>query len=95
MATSLIAQLTLIAVAAVLAPILAELSGRLAISGAVIEILLGILIGPQLLNWISPTGLVVDFSNFGPALLMFLAGAELDLPFLRGPGADLLHRQRQ
>lgn len=84
MATSLIAQLTLIAVAAVVAPVLAELSGPLAIPGSVIEIVLGIFIGPQVLNWVTPTGLVLDFSNFGLALLMFLAGAELDLPFLRG-----------
>ena len=77
-ATSLIAQLTLIAVAAVVAPILAELTGRLAIPGTVMEIGLGILIGPQVLNWVPPTGLVLDFSNFGLALLMFLAGAELD-----------------
>lgn len=82
--TSLISQLTLIALAAVVAPVLAELSGPLAIPGVVIEIVLGILIGPKVLGWTSPTGLVLDFSNFGLALLMFLAGAELDLPLLRG-----------
>jgi Kef-type K+ transport system membrane component KefB len=82
--TSLIAQLTIIAVAAVLAPILSELSGRLAVPGVVIEIVLGVLIGPQVLGWTSPTGFVLDFSNMGLALLMFLAGAELDLALLRG-----------
>ena len=82
--TSLISELTVIGAAAVAAPILAELSGRLAVPGVVMEILLGIVIGPQVLGWVLPTGLVLDFSNFGLALLMFLAGAELDLPLLRG-----------
>lgn len=84
MTTTLFSQLTVIAAAGVAAPILAELSGRLAVPGVVLELLLGIVVGPQVLNWVSPTGLVLDFSNFGLALLMFLAGAELDLPLLRG-----------
>jgi Kef-type K+ transport system membrane component KefB len=82
--TSLIADLAVIAVAAVLAPILADLSGRLAIPGVVLEIVLGILIGPEVLGWAHATGIVSTFSNFGLTLLMFLAGYELDLPLLRG-----------
>jgi Kef-type K+ transport system membrane component KefB len=82
--TSLISQLTVIAVAAVAAPLLAELSGKVEIPGVVLEIVLGVLIGPEVLNWTQPTGIILDFSNFGLALLMFLAGAELDLPRLRG-----------
>jgi Kef-type K+ transport system membrane component KefB len=82
--TSLISQLTVIAVAAVLAPVLSQLSGKLAIPGVVFEIVLGVLIGPQLLGWTEPTGIILVFANFGLAMLMFLAGAELDLPQLRG-----------
>jgi Kef-type K+ transport system membrane component KefB len=81
---SLVADLAVIAAAGVLAPILAELSGRLAIPGVVIEIALGVLIGPEVLSWAQATGMVSTFSDFGLALLMFLAGYELDLPLLRG-----------
>jgi Kef-type K+ transport system membrane component KefB len=83
-AASLIADLTLIGGASVAAPVLAELSGRLAIPGVVIEIVLGILIGPEVLGWAGVDGLVDTFSQFGLALLMFLAGYELDVPLLRG-----------
>ena len=84
MATSLTAQLALIALIAVAAPVLAELSGALAVPGVVIEIVLGLLIGPHVLDWVNPSGVVADFSTMGLAMLMFLAGAELELPLLRG-----------
>ncbi len=84
MATSLTAQLALIALIAVAAPVLAELSGSLAVPGVVIEIVLGLLIGPHVLDWVNPSGVVLDFSTMGLAMLMFLAGAELELPLLRG-----------
>ncbi|MCW2549085.1 MAG: cation:proton antiporter [Mycobacterium sp.] len=80
----MIADLTVIGVAAVVAPVLAEVSGRLAIPGVVIEIVLGILIGPEVLGWASTSDIVDTFSNFGLSLLMFLAGYELDLALLRG-----------
>jgi hypothetical protein len=72
-----ITQLTWIAVAGVVAPVVALRSRRPAVPGVVIELVLGVLLGPSVLGWISPTGLVLDFSNFGLALLMFLAGLEL------------------
>ena len=78
------AQLTLIAVAAVLGPILAELSGRLAVPSVVIELVFGILLGPTVFGWVSSTGIVDELANFGLAYLMFLAGFELDLPRFRG-----------
>lgn len=78
------AQLVLIALAAVLAPILAELSGRLAIPSVVIELVFGILLGPTVFGWVSSTGIVDALANFGLAYLMFLAGFELDLPRFRG-----------
>jgi Kef-type K+ transport system membrane component KefB len=81
---SLVADVSVIAVAAVLAPVLAEASGRLAIPGVVLEIVLGILIGPEVLGWAQVSSIVGTFSDFGLTLLMFLAGYELDLPLLRG-----------
>ncbi len=77
-------QLTLIAVAAVLAPMLSLLSGRLAVPGVVFELLLGMLIGPYVLGWVHPDDIVMAFSEFGLAMLMFLAGYELDLGLIKG-----------
>jgi Kef-type K+ transport system membrane component KefB len=79
-----ITQLTLIAVAAVLAPMLSLLLGRLAVPGVVLEILLGALIGPSVLGWVHPDDIVMAFSQFGLAMLMFLAGYELDLAAVKG-----------
>ncbi len=77
-------QLSLIAFAAVLAPILSLLSGRLAVPGVVMEILLGILLGPSVLGWAHVDDIVSAFSAFGLAMLMFLAGYELDIAAVRG-----------
>lgn len=50
----------------------------------VLEIGLGILVGPQVLGWAS-TGSTIDvLSNFGLAALFFLAGFEIDFPSIRG-----------
>ncbi len=79
-----VGELAWIAGAAVVAPVVATLLARFAIPGVVIEILLGVLLGPVALDRIAPTGIVADFANLGLALLMFLAGYELDLRVVRG-----------
>jgi Kef-type K+ transport system membrane component KefB len=79
-----ITQLTWLALAAVLAPVITSMLRRFSIPGVVLELLLGIVLGPVVLGWISPTGVVLDISNFGLALLMFLAGFEIDLRVIRG-----------
>jgi len=68
----------------VLAPVLSELSGKLAIPGVVFEIVLGVLLGPSVLGWAHADDIVTAFSDFGLALLMFLAGYELDLAAVKG-----------
>ncbi len=73
-----IAQLTWIALAAVAAPVLASILGRFAVPGVVLELILGILLGPVAAHRIAATGIVLDFANLGLALLMLLAGYELD-----------------
>jgi Kef-type K+ transport system membrane component KefB len=79
-----IPTLVLIAGIAVLAPILAEFSGKLGIPSMVIEIVLGIVVGSHVLN-LAHTGTVVNaFSEMGLAFMMFLAGFELDLLRIRG-----------
>ena len=79
-----IAQLAWIALAAVIAPIASSASGRIAIPGVVVELLLGVVLGPVVTYRIAATGVVLDFANLGLALLMFLAGYELDLRVVRG-----------
>jgi Kef-type K+ transport system membrane component KefB len=79
-----IMQLAWVAVAAVVAPLVALRLRRLAIPGVVLELVFGMLLGPSVLDWVDPIGLIADFSNFGLALLMFLAGFEIDLQRMRG-----------
>jgi Kef-type K+ transport system membrane component KefB len=79
-----VGTLVLIAMAAVLAPILSELTGRLAVPEIVIEIGLGIIIGPYVLNLAHLTNVVTGLSDLGLTFLIFLAGFELDLATIRG-----------
>jgi len=79
-----IPTLVLIGVAAVLAPIIAEGTRRfLPVPEVVIQILLGILIGPYVLALAHPDTIVTALSDFGLTYLMFLAGTELDLTIMR------------
>jgi len=79
-----IQSLALIAVAAVMAPLLAELLRKLRIPSVVIEIALGIIIGQQVLGWAQVSDLVEGLSELGLAFLMFLAGFEIDLQRIKG-----------
>jgi Kef-type K+ transport system membrane component KefB len=84
--SSSVGTLVLIAMAAVLAPILSELTGRLAIPEIVIQIGLGILIGPYALDLahLDPNGMVIGLSDLGLTFLIFLAGYELAAQQIRG-----------
>ncbi|UJP10212.1 cation:proton antiporter [Microbacterium sp. KUDC0406] len=71
--------LVLIPLLAVVAPILARLIGPvLRIPVVVFELVLGILVGPALLGWVQPTEILHGLSEFGLAMLFFLAGTEID-----------------
>ncbi|MFB7123697.1 cation:proton antiporter [Kitasatospora xanthocidica] len=77
--------LILIPAAAVAAPLLADRLLRwIAVPTVVFEIVLGVLIGPDVLGWAHVDGLVDALSQFGLAMLMFLAGYEIDFAKLRG-----------
>ena len=78
------ATLLMIAVVAVLAPIIAKCTGRLAIPGVVVEIILGIVIGPSVLGLAHPASVITALASMGLSFLMFLAGLELDLSLVRG-----------
>jgi Kef-type K+ transport system membrane component KefB len=84
MTSSSVATLVLIALAAVLAPILSELTGPLAIPEIVIQIGLGIILGPYVLGIAHISSVVTGLSDLGLTFLIFLAGYELDLQKIRG-----------
>ncbi|MFB7997402.1 cation:proton antiporter [Streptomyces sp. NPDC056002] len=82
--------LILIMTAAVLAPLLAHGVGRwVRIPVVIFEIVLGILIGPDVLDW-AHGGEVIDvLSDLGLSMLIFLAGYEIQFAAIRG---DTLRR---
>ncbi len=59
------------------AKLLAELFERLGQPGIVGEILAGVLIGPGVLNWIAPTGLLNALADLGAMFLLFRVGLEV------------------
>jgi Kef-type K+ transport system membrane component KefB len=89
MTLSTTGTLVLIAIVAVISPILAELTGRLAIPGVVFEIALGIVIGPAVLGIAHPGSIIDALEDMGLSYLMFLAGLELDLARIRGRSLKL------
>ena len=84
MTLTTVSTLLFIALAAVISPVLSELSGRFAIPDVVFEIGLGIVIGPELLNIAHVDSVITALSQMGLSFLMFLAGFELDLARVRG-----------
>src|SRR5881392_3556072 len=65
-------------------PLALGLVPRLQVPAVVVEIVLGILIGPDVLGWASADEPVRILSIIGLAFLLFLAGLEIDLDQLRG-----------
>ena len=57
---------------------------RLRVPAIVLEIVAGILVGPQVLAWLHVDDVVRFLALLGVAFLLFLAGSELDLGALRG-----------
>lgn len=84
MTEAAIPSLVLIAAAAVLAPILAEQSRGLRIPSVVLEIVLGIILGPDVLGLVHPNALISGLSDMGLTFLMFLAGLEVDPNRIKG-----------
>jgi Kef-type K+ transport system membrane component KefB len=84
--------LTAISIVAVSSPLIADALRRFRVAGVVIEILAGILIGPQLLGLAELTPTVESFSSLGLAFLMFLAGYEIDFARIRGKPLQLAIR---
>ncbi len=76
-------SVAVVAAVALVAPLLIGLTGA-RLPAIVVEILLGIAVGPQVLGWASFDEPVEVMSTFGLAFLLLLAGLEIDFARLRG-----------
>lgn len=72
-----------VALVALVAPLLVRLTG-LRVPDIVVQILLGIAVGPQVLGWARPDPPVAVLALIGLAFLLLLAGLEIDFDRLRG-----------
>src|SRR5262245_28352396 len=76
--------LAIVAAAALVAPLALGLFPRIPLPAIVLEIVLGIVIGPQVLGWVSVDTPIRVLSLLGLAFLLLLAGLEVDYERLRG-----------
>src|SRR5437764_8990711 len=76
--------LAIVAAAALVAPLALGLFPRIRLSGIVLEIVLGIVIGPQVLSWVSVDTPIQVMSLLGLAFLLLLAGLEVEYERFRG-----------
>ncbi|MCH5463041.1 cation:proton antiporter [Lactobacillus sp. LC28-10] len=58
-------------------------SNRMGIPSVIGQILVGIVVGPAMFNWVQPNQLLNVFSDIGVILLMFIGGLESNLALLR------------
>ncbi len=70
--------------ASVLAPLLAEIPVGFRVPVVVLEILLGILLGPYILNMVAFDGFVATMFTFGMAMTLFMGGMDLDFADIKG-----------
>lgn len=77
-------NLLIVVAAGFTAPFLLGLAPKLRLPAVVLEIVLGIVLGPAVLGWVEIDEPVEVLSVVGLAFLLFLAGLEIDLHALRG-----------
>lgn len=76
--------LVVVGVALVAAILSSLLAGKLPLPVVVLELLLGIIVGPEVLNLAQPDDFIEFFASLGLGLLFFFAGYEIDLERIRG-----------
>jgi Kef-type K+ transport system membrane component KefB len=76
--------LVIVAVAALAAFLAALVGGRITVPVVVIEIVAGIIVGPELLGLADEDSFIDFFSNLGLGMLFFFAGYEIDFERIRG-----------
>lgn len=74
----------LVSVVALVSPLSVRLL-RLPLPAIVLEILLGVIVGPQMLGWVHMDAALQVLSTIGLSFLLLLAGLEIDVRQLRGP----------
>jgi len=84
-----VAFLVIVVVAAGAALISALVSRWLVLPVVVVELVLGILVGPQVLGWAEVDQFTAFFSNLGLGMLFFFAGYEIDFERIRGTALKL------
>src|SRR5438552_2479937 len=77
-------RLLLVGVVACLAPLLIYITRAHLLPAVVLEIVGGIIIGPQVLHWVYVDPILGYFAAMGLSYLLFLSGLEVDLHRLRG-----------
>ncbi len=80
---TLVSLVCIFAIAAA-TPIIVDLPRRVRVPAVVLEIVLGIAVGPHGLGWAHTDEVVRVLAEFGLAFLIFLAGYEIDPPAMRG-----------
>ena len=78
-------NLLMVVAAGVLAPLALGFFPRIRLPAIVLEIVLGIVVGPSVLGWVKPDVPVSILALIGLAFLLFLSGLEIDVARLRGP----------
>src|SRR5919109_3251946 len=76
--------LVIVTVAALAALLAAVVGSRIALPVVVIEIMAGIVVGPELLDLAQPDDFIDFFSSLGLGMLFFFAGYEIDFERIRG-----------
>ena len=77
-------NLLIVVAVALVAPLALGFFPRIRLPAIVLEIVLGIVIGPSGLGWVKPDLPVTILSLVGLAFLLFLSGLEIDVERLRG-----------
>lgn len=77
-------ELLVVLLVAAIAPLFNELPIRLRLPLVVLELLFGVLVGPQVLDLVGNEGVLRPLSALGLSFLFFLAGLDLDFFKLRG-----------
>jgi len=66
------------------APLLAEIHMGVRVPVVVLEVVLGMLVGPHVLGWLEASSFLTLMQNAGTAALLFMAGMEIDFAKIRG-----------
>ena len=85
MSSSVLKTLVLVVGIAALSPFISDLAKRWTrLPGVVVEILLGIVIGPHVLDWVELDEVMSVLAEMGLVFLIFLAGFEIDMQRVKG-----------